>query len=143
MAQDLSAYYFIVDNAMRGLGLEPGDTRGDLPGQWNLAYGELSINIDLWEVEEQDGKVVFQVQAPIMALPQEGLTELYRELLEINYLLYANAFSIVEQTVYLKTMRDADGLKEKEITQMVEFCGFYAEHYQLALLDKYKGSTKL
>ncbi|MBI3142200.1 MAG: YbjN domain-containing protein [Bacteroidetes bacterium] len=143
MAQDLSAYYFIVDNAMRGLGLEPGDTRGDLPGQWNLAYGDLTVNIDLWEVEAQDGKVVFQVQAPIITLPTHGLAELYRELLEINYLLYANAFSIVEQTVYLKTMRDASGLKEKEIGQMVEFCGFYAEHYQRELLQKYHGSIKL
>ena len=80
MAQDLSPYYFIVDNCMRELGLEPNDARGDMKGQWNLAYGEITLNIDLWEVEEQNGKIVFQVQAPLLSAPPKKQGEFYREL---------------------------------------------------------------
>lgn len=139
MAQDLSPYYFIVDNAMRELGLDPGDARGEMKGQWNLAYGEITVNIDLWEVEEQDGKVVFQVQAPMMLIPEKKAGEFYRELCEINYILYSVSFSVVENTVYLKTMRDAGDLKQRDIVEMVEYLGFYSEHYQKALFEKYGG----
>jgi len=142
MAQDLSPYYFIVDNAMRDLGLEPSETRGEMQGQWNLAYGEITLNIDLWDVEEQDGKIVFQVQAPLVIQPKKKLGEFYRELLEINYILYGVAFSTVEESVYLKTMRDAGAIKQKDVSEMIEYAGFYAEHYQKALADKY-GCKKL
>ncbi|MBI1183007.1 hypothetical protein GC194_01955 [bacterium] len=139
MAQDLSPYYFIVDNAMRELGLEPSDTRGDMAGQWNLAYGEVTLNIDMWEVEEQDGKIVFQVQAPLMLVPSKKKEQgFYRELCEINYILYGVAFSVVEETVFLKSMRDAGEMRQKDILNMIEYCGYYAEHYQKALCEKYQ-----
>ncbi len=139
MAQDLSPYYFIIDNAMRDLGLEPNDARGEMKGQWNLAFGEITLNIDLWEVEEQDGKIVFQVQAPLMTIPKSKTTEFYRELLEINYILYGVALSVVEDSVFLKTMRDAGAIKQRDVVEMVEYTGFYAEHYQKALFGKYGG----
>lgn len=142
MAQDLSPYYFIVDNAMRDMGLDPNDARGEIAGQWNLAYGEITVNIDLWEVEEQDEKLVFQVQAPIMTIPEKNQGNFFRELCEINYVLYAVAFSVVDGAVYLKTMRDARDIKQKDVGNMIEHCGFYAEHYQKALFEKY-GGTKL
>lgn len=139
MAQDLSPYYFIVDNALRDLGLEPNQCRGDLPGQWNLAYGEITVGIDLWEVEEQDEKIVFQVQTPVMTLPKSKTGEFCKELCEINYVLYAVSFSIVDGTVYLKTMRDAGDIKHQDVLTAIEYCGYYAEHYQKALLEKYGG----
>ena len=142
MAQDLSPYYFIVDNALRDLGLEPHECRGEMQGQWNLAYGECTLNIDLWEVPEQDEKIVLQIQSPLLTVPKKKQGEFYRELLEINYVLYGVAFSVVEETVFLKTMRDAADIKHKDITNMIEYAGYYAEHYQKALVEKY-GSKKL
>ena len=140
MAQDLSPYYFIIDNALRELGLEPSECRGELLGQWNLAYGEVTINIDVWEVEEQDGKIVFQVQCPLLKLDEKGKNKgLFRELLEINYVLYAVSLSLVEDTVYLKTMRDASDARHGDVLASIQYCGFYAEHYRKQILEKYSG----
>lgn len=140
MAQDISPYYFIVENALRELGVEPGDCKGEMEGSWNLAYGELTLGIDLWEVPEQDDKIVFQVQAPVLKIAENAPAGFYKDVLGINFVLYAVAFAAVDGTLYLKTMRDAADMKHADVVSSIEHAGFYAEHYQKELLSKYGGA---
>lgn len=139
MSQEVAAYYFIVENALRELGIDPVQCKGEIPGQWNLAFGDLIVGIDLWEVPEQDNKLVFQVQVPIVTIPDDRKEEFYRTLLEVNYIMYGVSFSVVDQSVYLKTMREANELKHSDVVNAIHFCGHYAEHYQKELFDRFGG----
>ena len=54
----LQTYYKLVDDAIIELGLNPDETKGEQPGQWNLKKGKFDIMLDVWEQEKQ---FLFQV----------------------------------------------------------------------------------
>lgn len=137
---NLTPYYEVVEEAIRQLGVDPTEAQGKEKGQWDLKKGDLSVWIDLfWS--ERNNDAYFQVMAPIMEIPTEESIqrEFFRELLAINDMLLAVAFTIYNNWVWLKTVREADGLDANEAVRLILRVGNYGEQYKNELLNKYHG----
>ena len=107
---ELAQYYELVEKSIEGLKVDPKACRGEKPGQWNLKKGRASVWIDIWEYENTPGKAYFQVMSPILEIPPDRATELYRELLELNFTLYNMAFVVEKTWVYIKSIREVNSL---------------------------------
>lgn len=139
---DLQSYYQIIENAISQIGIDPAlcraknDAGQEVPGQWNLKKGEQSVWVDLWYIEKEQ-RAYFQVLAPMMDVPANISPAFYRELLEINYDLYGVAFVISRDKVYIKIIREADGMDSPECLASIYRVGNYASHYDPILREKY------
>ena len=120
----LQTYYKLVDDAISELGLNPEETKGEMPGQWNLKKGRFDIMIDVWEQEKQ---FLFQVVAPLCDLPDENKEGFLLFLLQKNYGLSGLAYSIMENSVFLKYTTEAGFLTKESIVGLLTKTAFYAE----------------
>ncbi len=138
--EDLNAYYEIVEKAINELGVNAEEARGENEGEWNLKRGTASVWIDLWYIDDEGG-AYFQVMAPIMTLPEEesNQNKLAFELLKINYTLFGVSFALHEDGVYLKNIREVEGLDQSEVIYMIGRCGNYADSYNDELVKKFGG----
>lgn len=136
----LAQYYAIIENGIRHLGLEPEATRSGQPGQWNLNQGSADVWMDLWYIELQE-RAYFQVMSPIMRMPQDDDCHkgLYKELLQLNDKLFGVAFSLFKDIIWLKTIREADGMDEQESLNILTRVAHYADMYDDFLINKYGG----
>lgn len=139
---DLSPYYQLVENTITKLGIDPSTCRSKnndgavKPGAWNLKKGSAKVWIDLWYIEKEN-RPYFQVMSPVMQIPANKQGELFKELLEINDKLYGVAFTIYNKWVWLKVIREVDGMDESEAFAMLTRIGNYADQYDDALMQKY------
>lgn len=134
--ENLTSYYSIVEKCIAGLGIDAAGCRGEKPGQWNLRKGSALVWVDVMYIEKEQ-RAYYQVMAPVMPLPKGDLTAFYQELLEINYGFYGVAFVKYENYIYIKIIREADGLDENEALAMLNRVGNYADHYDDELKAKY------
>lgn len=133
---DLSPYYKVVEDAIQQLGIDPALCRGEKGGQWNLKKNDVNVWIDLWYIEREQ-RPYYQVMAPILQLPADNREKLYEELLQINDSLYGVAFTLYKDWVYLKVIREVEGMDDKEAFAMLTRIGNYADVYKQDLHDKY------
>jgi len=138
--ESLQPYYTLVEEAINELGVNAEEARGENAGEWNLKRGTASVWIDLWYIEEEEG-AYFQVMAPIMSLPEDenNRNQLTHELLKINYTLFNIAFTLHEDGVYLKNIREVEELDKSEVIYMIGRCGNYADNYNDELVKKFGG----
>lgn len=134
--ENLQHYYQMVENCITELGVDPAICRGEQAGQWSLKKGSASVWIDLWHIEKE-GRAYFQVLAPVMQVPPNNQQAFFQELLEINYTLYGVAFVKFNDWIYVKYIREADGLEQKEIGATMNRVGWYADEYDDKLKVKY------
>jgi hypothetical protein len=135
--ENLQYYYDMVDSCIRDLGVDPALCKGDKPGQWNLKKGSASVWIDVWHIEAEN-RAYFQALAPVMQiLPSTNQTALFQELLELNYTLYGVAFVNFNDWIYVKLIRECDGLEQKEAAATINRVGWYADEYDDRLKVKY------
>lgn len=120
----LQNYYKLVDEAIAALGLNPDETKGEMPGQWNLKKGKFDIMIDVWEQEKQ---FLFQIVSPLCALPDENKEAFLLHLLQKNYGLSGVAYAIMEDSVFLKYTTEASALTKDNIISLLTKTAFYAE----------------
>ena len=135
---DLTAFYDIIEKSITELGVNPVDCRGENPGQWNLKKGDTTVWVDLWYIEKED-RSYFQTMAPIFAVPSDPETKnkVLEELLTINDSLFGVAFSIFNDFIYLKVVREASGMDNNEAIAMILRIGNYAELHRKELSEKY------
>lgn len=138
MSIDLQPYYDVVESSITDLGVNPVDCRGENPGQWNLRKGETTVWIDLWYIEREN-RPYFQVMSPIFKIPTDADTKnrLFEELLSINDTLYGVAFTTYKEWIYIKVIREADGMDKGEAQAMLLRVGNYADHNRTELSTKY------
>jgi len=117
-------YIQLVEEAIIELGLKPEETRGNEIGQWNLKKGTFDIMIDIWEQEQQH---FFQVLCPLCVIPSENKEGFLLYLLQKNYGLCGIAYSIMEETVFLKYTIEANQLTKANINNILTKTAFYAE----------------
>lgn len=135
--QDLSYYFNMIEDIIRGLGVDPALCKGANPGQYSLMLGSARVWIDVWYIESQ-GRSYFQAMSPVMRLPvPERHKEYFQELLEINDKLYGVAFTVYNGWAWLKHIRETDGLDRSEAEAMVNRIGVYADNYDDYLKGKY------
>lgn len=135
---DLTPYYQMVENCIKQLGVDPEACRDKNPGQWNLKKGSANVWIDVFK-REKDVFGYFQCMGPIVDIPQTNKEAFYQELLEINHSLYGVAMTKFKERIYIKTIRELDGLNEDEIMAMIKRVGGYADDYDDYLKNKYFG----
>ncbi len=130
---DLQPYYNLIEEVIKGLGIDPVTCRNKdkagnvVVGQWNLTLGSASIYVDVFDNVE--GNPYVNIGCPIMEVSTSNLLGLYEKLLTINYELYAAAFSINKGWVWLKIIRECEGLDIKEASAMFWRVGNYSDDW--------------
>jgi hypothetical protein len=135
---DLQPYFDVVESGIADLGVNPVDCRGENPGQWNLKKGETTVWVDLWHIEKED-RPYFQVMSPIFQIPTDETikNKIFAELLEINDTLYGVAFTVYKDWIYIKVIREAEGMDKGESLAMLLRVGNYADQHRTELAAKH------
>ena len=134
--ENLQYYYDMVDKCISDLGVDPSLCRGEKAGQWSLKKGSASVWIDVWHID-QENRAYFQVLAPVMEVPGQNQQAFFQELLELNYTLYGVAFVKYQNWIYVKLIRECEGLEQKEAAATINRVGGYADEYDDRLKVKY------
>ena len=135
---DLQPYYQMVENNIKKLGIDPAACRGEKEGQWNLKKGSANVWVDIWETD--DGSYgYFQCVAPVVKVPEKNKKAFYEEILEINHRLYGVGMTKYGEHIFIKTIRELEGLDENEMMAMLNRIGNYADDYDDLLYNKYWG----
>ncbi len=135
---NLNFYYNIVENAIAKIGLDPQKSRARVAGKWTITKGKIPVWIDV-VFHQSEKRIYFQVASPVMKMPQTNVTTVTMDLLETNNYLYGVAFCINKGNVFIKTLREAEGLDMNEAYSMILRVGNYAHQYRKSLNDKYPG----
>ncbi len=133
----MQQYINIIEEAIKLIGIDPATCRGEKPTQWNLTKGSASVWLDLWHIEKE-ARAYFQAISPVLSLDTvSNVAALTKELLELNHQLYGTAFTIYNNTVFVKVIREADGMDATEANAMILRVGSYADQYDDYLKNKY------
>lgn len=128
----IDTYYKLVDECIAALGINAEETRGEQPGQWNLRKGKFDIMVDVWEQEKQ---FLFQVVCPLCTLPDENKEGFMNFLLQKNYGMSAMAYSIMDDSVFLKHTTEMKELTKENIITLLTKTAFYAEQSSFVPAD--------
>jgi len=135
---NLPNYYQIVESAIEALGVNPAETRTPKAGQWDLRKGSASVWINVFLSRERNDYGYLQIMSPLMKVPTgERQAALFKELLQLNHQLYGVAFSLHEGWLYLRAIRELEGLSTDEALAMLKRIGVYADQYDDELKEKY------
>lgn len=133
----LTPYYDMVENIIKELGVDPVKCRGEQAGQWNLRKGSADVWIDVFKNDKGHG--YFQVIAPVSPIPQANVSDFYAEVLEASHKLYGVGMTKFREWIYVKTIRETDGLDQDEMRAQINRIGFYADDYDDYFKNKYFG----
>ena len=134
--ENLETYFNIVEACITKLGVDPAVCRGEKAGQWNLKKGSVNVWIDVFHIEKE-GRAYFQVMSQIMKVPPTNKEALFEELLTINDRLFGVAFTVYKGIVWLKVIREVQGMDTDEAFAMITRIGNYADQYDDELKAKY------
>lgn len=140
--KELDKYYLIVEEVIRSLGVSIEECRSldqngkPIPGQWNLTKGSAKIFADVYKTEE--GTAYFCVASPVMEAPASA-AGLHEKLLEFNHKLYGASFSINQRWVWLRTIRECEGMDNNECKNTFDRVGWYADRYDDELKKEFGG----
>jgi len=107
----------------------------DEDGYSSVSRGSATVGIN---VIEDQGILLFLCQ--IMKVPEQGRLELYRRLLELNYLATSDGAFAIEKdsdTVYLRALRSLGGLDYEEFEDMLHTVAAVADEWDDKLLAEF------
>jgi hypothetical protein len=131
----LQTYSAMIEEIIRSFGIDPVTCREQKPGQWTLYRGSARVFVDLYTAEGSD---YICVASPVMEMPSKALLPFYRKLLELNHEMYAASFSVKENCVWLRIVREVEGLDQNEATAMLNRVGAYADQFDDLLTGEFK-----
>lgn len=137
---DLTPYFQMVEDCIRDLGVEPATCKGEKEGQWDLKKGSASVWIDVFK-KEKDFYGYFQCMGPVCKVPEKRTLEFYQEVLEINHKLYGVGMTKFKDFIYIKAIRELDGLDKEEVMATIKRVGGYANDYDDHFKKKYFGEN--
>jgi hypothetical protein len=140
MGMNLEIYYKMVEKCISSLGVDPLICRGKEAGQWTLKKGSSTVWIDIWYIEKEKRSYI-QIMSPVMEVKTTQTEAFYKELLEINDKLFGCGFTLYQNTAWLKSIRETDGLDENELLNMFNRVGNYADQYDDYLKSKYNPAS--
>ena len=135
---DLTPYYQMVEECIKELGVDPNLCKGENEGQWDMKKGSANIWIDVFK-KEKDFYGYFQCMAPISKIPADNTLEFYQEVLEKNHSLYGVGMTKFKDWIYIKIIRELEGLDQKEMMASLKRVGGYADDYDDYFKNKYFG----
>ena len=134
---DLKKYNQLVENCIKKIGVDPTTCYDKNSNQWFLKKGSADVAIAVrWE--EVNKAAYIQILSPVMQIPSSNKESFYKDLLEINLSLYGVAFAMDTKWAYLGMVREAEGIDENEMMNMLQRVGNYADHLDDKLKAKYK-----
>lgn len=135
--QDLTPYYKMAEACLTSLGIPPDTAREGEPGAWTIKKGDARIHLFVKYIEHNTDNYFWAI-SPICELPNDELRKkFYEELLEINHTLYGVAFTKYDKWIYIKTIREINGIDENEMLSLISRVGTYADMYNDILYAKY------
>ncbi len=140
---NLEPYYTIIEQVITEIGISPVECRVKdkdgkvLPGQWDLKKGSASVYVDVYTTH--DGGSYVCVASPVMKIATPKLQALYEKLLLLNHQMYAVSFSINQGWVWLRGLRECEGMDPKECRAMFDRVGWYGDHYDDELKSEFGG----
>jgi len=138
---DLQVYYEMVEACITELGIDPIKVRTpNKAGEWELSKGSITLWVSITYLE-QNKSTYIQVLSPVVSVPAQNIQRFYEELLETNHTLYGVAFTKYERWIYVKAIREVEGLDSSELFNMITRVGNYADMYDDVFWAKY--SAKL
>lgn len=99
----------------------------DAEGYTSVQRGSATVGIN---VLEEHGVLMFL--CPIMEVPDKGREDLYRKMLELNFLKTSDAaFAIDQETqiVYLRALRTLEGLDYEEFVDLLDTVATVADEW--------------
>ncbi|HQV79049.1 MAG TPA: YbjN domain-containing protein [Chitinophagales bacterium] len=126
-----------VEGAIKKMNIDPNLCKGDKVGQYNMVHGSVNVWIDVWHIEREN-RAYFQVMSPIMNLA--NVTDklgLFEELLKLNDSFYNVAFTMYDNSIWLKSIREVHGLDEDEVVAQIRRIGNYGDQHDDVLKQKY------
>lgn len=143
--KELDGYYNMVEEVITELGTRAEQCRSldvngkVIPGQWNLVKGSAKILADVYTTAE--GLSYFCVAAPVMMITSSDPTKLYEKLLKLNHQMYSASFSINQGWVWLRILRECEGMDRKECRNTFDRVGWYADQYDDMLKNEFGDSV--
>ena len=132
---NLRYYYNIIEQAIAKIGLDPQITR-KATGQWTIKKGQIPVWIDVF-YSQAHKRAYFQAVSPVMKMPNKNQGALALELLQLNNQFYGVAFTTNQGYIFIKTIREAEGMDMNEALAMILRVGNYADQYDNVLKKKY------
>jgi len=136
LMQNLEPYIRIIEKGILKIGIDPETVRSKQPASWILNKGSIQVIVTIFRIE-QDPNPYIQIVSPLMAAPKGGNVILFNEILSLNHGMFGAAFSIFKGNIYLKTIRELEGLDVSEVYSAIIRVGNYADHYDNYLREKY------
>jgi len=106
---------------------------------WRFRYGTVEVYVQMTGVTADD---TFTVWSAILKLPVQHQTELYQQLLELNWATTLEArFAILDQEVVVVGTRSLLGLDPSEIARMITIVASLADLYDEELQTKFPAAA--
>lgn len=131
----LNTYYSMVDDVIYSLGLNVTESRKD-KGKWAFYRGSALVKIEVYHSKPNDENYI-HIYSPMMKVPKKDTEKFYKRLLEINNKLFQSAFSIKDGVAILRIIRECTNLDSKEIENMIQRIGYYADEYDDLLKEEF------
>ncbi len=132
----LLPYYELVDDCLRTLQVNLEKAK-KADGRWDFEHGSAHIWIDVFIAPQNKGYGYLQVMSPITKIPTQAREEFFKESLAINHQLYGAAFSIFDDTLYIKTIREVQNINLEEAMVIIQRICTYADEYDGYFAQKY------
>jgi len=129
----------LVEASLAGLKLDAAACRGEKPGQWGYTMKDAKVWIDVFNFNERPDTYYIQVSSPLCAPPDSKLQDFYQDLLEINFLMYGSWMCKKGNWIYVLSLREVEGLDQKELDATLDRVAFYSTDYYGKLSFKYSG----
>ncbi len=136
----LPQYYQMVEECVASLGIDPAITKGEKDGQYNLQKGSAPVWVDVFYDTHNQCNYI-QVMAPVVEVPASNTLAFYEEILRTNHNLFGVGFTQYDKWIYLKTIRECDGLQKEEVMAMLNRVGNYADQYDDEFKNKYHANS--
>ncbi|MCS6833062.1 MAG: YbjN domain-containing protein [Flammeovirgaceae bacterium] len=134
---DLTPYYQMLEECIAYLGVDPATARTGEEGHWALTKGSALVWVFLQRLPQNDNEPYFWVISPVATVPDQNKEKFYQELLETNHTLYGSAFTKYDKYIYVKTIREVEGITKEDMLRMLQSVGTYADMYDDVLFSKY------
>ncbi len=123
----LEQYYKLVEDALRGFGLDPEKARGEDKGSWLLQKDGNPIWIDVFQRPEEPWGY-FQCLSPAFQLPEdENLRcQLYEKLLEKAHTIFGVSITKYKDWIYVRLIRELTDITVNEIMNIIARVGTFA-----------------